>query len=367
MRTSDVVIAGAGIIGLAAALELAGLGLSVAVVEQGSAMAEASWAAAGMLAAGDPENPSQLVQLAEYSHSLYPEFLGTVETLSGQPVPLRTRVALQGLHPGSPTSLAVSGTAGLHQRVPELIQGDYSFIELDETSLDPRDLCRALPIAVRAAGVQLYEQTAVERVVPAAGDALDSPVRVETSAGVFIARHYLDCCGAWAGTRRLGGLALPIEPRKGQILAVTMPGSAPRLDCVLRAPEIYLVPRGDGRIVVGATVEHAGFDRTVSAAATDALLSTAAALWPPIRQGVVTECWTGLRSATPDGLPMLGPVPSQDGQPPHISVATGHFRNGILLAPGTARLMGQLLSGRPPAISMEAFDCRRFIAVSTES
>jgi glycine oxidase len=347
VRTPDVLIAGAGIIGLSTALELAAHGLTVTVLEQAIPMREASWAAAGMLAANDPENPPQLYPLAKLSLSLYPAFLRKVEALSGLPIPLRTSLTHQGIHTSSPTP---------HPTIPGLVPGPYSFIALDEQSLDPRDLCRALPLAAQAAGVTLYEHTRVEHIEPSGAH-----VQLTTSHGQFTAPHYIHCCGAWSGTPAFQRLALPVEPRKGQILTITLPPSAPKLTSVLRTPEIYLVPRGENRIVVGATVEHAGFDRTITAQATATLLATAAALWPPILAGEVTDCWTGLRPATPDNLPILGQLA------PGLWIATGHFRNGILLAPGTARVLAQSILGQPPAVDLEPFSAARFASVETAS
>ncbi len=351
MRTSDVLIVGAGIIGLSTALELAGRGLMVTVLEQGTAMREASWAAAGMLAANDPENPPQLHALSRFSLALYPAFLRKVESLSGLHVPLRTSLTLQGVHTGA------SDTRTSHPFIPDLIPGSYTFLRLDEQSLDPRDLCLALPLAAQAAGVNLYEQTRVERI-----ERPGPHVQLETSRGRFTASHYVHCGGAWSGLPLgPGAFTPPVSPRKGQILAITLPPNVPALTCVLRTPEIYLVPRGEDRIVVGATVEQAGFDRTITTGATDTLLAAAAALWPPIRTGAVTDCWTGLRPSTPDNLPVIDCVASG------VWIATGHFRNGILLAPGTARVLAQSILGQPPSVDLAPFSAARFAAVQTAS
>ncbi len=354
-----MVIAGAGIIGLSSALELASCGLSVTVLEQGAAMREASWAAAGMLAADDPENPPQLGALAAFSRALYPEFLRRIEQLSGLRVPLRTSETLQGLGRGAPErdALEMLDRDALKARLPDLRNGGRRFLRLDEHSLDPRDLCRALPLAARAAGVRLCEHTRMDVIEPAGGR-----LRVASSEGEFLARHTLECTGAWAAGRLDREDPLPVAPRKGQILSVTLPAGGPALDCVVRTPELYLVPRGDGRVVVGATVEEAGFDRTVTAAATEALLADAAALWPPILAGELTEQWSGLRPSTPDGLPIVSPLAGPGGGDDrgHRWVATGHFRNGILLAPATAHLVRQRMLGERPAIDLEPFRAARF-------
>jgi glycine oxidase len=141
------------------------------------------------------------------------------------------------------------------------------------------------------------------------------------------------------------------------MLAVTLPPGV-LLRSTLRSPEIYLVPRGEGRVIIGATVEDAGFDTQVDAAAMEDLLRRAAALWPPIAGSRITDAWAGLRPATPDGLPILDRLSDQSSD--RIFIAAGHFRNGILLAPGTARLMAAMVLGHRPEIDPAPYRARRF-------
>ena len=128
----------------------------------------------------------------------------------------------------------------------------------------------------------------------------------------------------------------------------------PNLAHVLRTPDFYLVPRGDGRIVVGGTLERAGFDRQVDSAVADGLLAQAATLWPPIATAPIVDRWTGLRPGTSDDLPLIG-----RSEAPHCWLATGHFRNGILLAPATALVMRQAIEGLPPEIALDCFSGER--------
>ncbi len=344
-----VAIVGAGVIGLALALELVQAGLRVTVLESGRAMEASSWAAAGMLAVGDPENAPGLLPLARLSAALYPEFLQRMEELGGSRVPLRTMRTLQGRHGGgSPVP-----------ELPELRTDGYSFAMLEEASLDPRDLCAALPPAARAAGVNLRERTAV-RAMRSAADG----VAVELGDGETVEADRLVLAGgAWSGLLPLPGATaggLPVAPRKGQMIEVTLDADAPALPFAVRTPELYLVPRGDGRIAIGATVEYAGFDRSVDVEAGDRLWESAGALWPPVLLGRVTARWTGLRpgyrAGIEDGLPVIG---SLDGK---AFAASGHFRNGILLAPGTARVLRELLGGENCSVDPRAFDPRRFLA-----
>jgi glycine oxidase len=343
VETVDVIVAGAGIIGLSTALELAKSGLRVRVVEKERAMGEASWAAAGMLAALDPDLDKRLVEFATLSARLYPEYLASVERLSGRKIPLRTHAtvcAMDGLAGAvSPYAINASEVAS---RVPGLVTKGRSFLWLEEASLDPRDLCVALPIAATAAGVELVEGTEVTGVTCQPGS-----VAVRTHNETMRAGSFVNCCGAWAG--RVQPIASAVEPWKGQMHTVRLPAGLD-MPYVLRTPEVYVVPRGDGTAVVGATVERVGFDRKVEPSASAWLGVLAADLWPPIGSAPVVASWTGLRPGTRDGLPLIGGA----GEP-NCWMATGHFRTGILLAPATGLLVRQLLQGETPAVELAGF------------
>jgi glycine oxidase len=327
-------------------LELARHGFQVRVLEKSRAMSEASWAAAGMLSPHDPTHPPELANLAELSIRLYPEYLSTVEALSGRSVRLRTRAAIS-TNEEEGTSVALSAQEAQRQ-VPGLATAGRSFHWVEEVSLDPRDLCVALPLAVAAAGVVLQEGTEV-LAVRSHGDS----VEITTPSGTVSAGAFVNCSGAWAAGIQHPDLQRPpaagVEPWKGQIFTVHV---EPPFDLayVVRSPEVYLVPRGGGNIVVGATVERVGFDRRVDPSTIRRLQAEAAELWPPIAWAPVVESWTGLRPGTRDGLPVIG---SAGG--PNCWVATGHFRNGILLAPATGLIVRQLLQGSRPAAGIEAF------------
>lgn len=353
MEKADVVVAGGGIIGLSCALELGLAGYRVVVLERGRAMSEASWAAAGMLAAEDPDNPPELSELALLSRSLYPAYLDSIERLSGRSIPLRTTATLQASIPGmdphwSLARGAISAEEAIH-RVPGLVPGGRSFLWLAEASVDPRDLCQALPEAAIAAGVQIRENEEALAVSSRPGG-----VEISSAHGSWSAEAFINCCGAWADSAAFSAPFQPgrrtrVEPCKGHMLAVEWRGE-PTLRHVLRTPEIYLVPRGGGRIVVGATVERAGFDRQIRPEAIHHLLSLARELWPPIAGGDVVDVWTGFRPATGDALPVIGPAAQ-----PRCWLAGGHFRNGILLAPATAQVIRNLIAGAPAGADLGAF------------
>jgi glycine oxidase len=359
VETADVAIAGAGIIGLSLALDLASRGLKVVVLDRGRAMAESSWAAAGMLAATDPENSPALDPLARFSLARYPDYLNHIEQLSGRKVPLRSAPTLQAIAADTPTDAIKAARkltpAELRALAPGLSFTDRTFLQLDEQSLDPRDLCAALPLAAVTAGVSLREYSPVISI-----DAEAARVTLQTAAAPIAAAHFVNCAGAWAESPALGRLPPGhprVAPAKGQIALVRLRGPE-SLNVVLRTPEIYLVPRGDGRIVVGATVEQAGYDKTVHPHAIAALLKAAAELWPPIAHAELLDTWAGLRPASSDELPLIGPSGS-----PNCWIATGHFRNGILLAPGTARALSQLIRGECPEIDLTPFDPARISPV----
>jgi glycine oxidase len=314
--TADVVVVGAGLIGLTIALEMHRRGARVCVVERGLAMGQASIAAAGMLAVDDPGNPPELLPLARLSVGMYPEFLRRVEALSGIAVPFQTQTALQYAADGRVTRLA-------------------------ERSVDPRQLGAAVLAAVRAASIEIMEETEVEAVTT-----WDEGVRVVYAAG------------AW--TAEAVGGAIRVAPRKGQMLRVRVPEGM-RLAEVHRSERVYVVPRTvgaqAGTAVIGATIEDAGFDTAVHAADLARLRGFAAELVPGLGSEIeapMVEAWAGLRPATPDGLPVMGASGLR-------FVASGHYRNGVLLAPATAVVMADLMMGKTPEIDLAAFRVERFL------
>ncbi len=347
-QARHLAIAGGGIIGLACALVLGRRGLQITILEAGEVAKEASWAAGGMLAAEDPENPPALLPLSRYSRSLYPEFLQEIEALSGQRVSLRTDETIQVLEHASTASNCVPLSAEEARKlIPGIRETEQRYLLLQEASLDPRELCAALRSAVLAAGAEIREH---ERVL--AAEVERQGVLVTTEHRTLWADAFVNCCGAWAASL---DSSLEIAPRKGQMLIIQQPDSEPVLTRVLRSPEIYLIPRGDGRIVVGATVEDAGYSKQVESEALALLRTRAARLWPPAGAAPQVDSWAGLRPATADALPAIGRCDEDSLQ----FVATGHFRNGILLAPGTAHVIADLVCGRTPAIDLAAFAPRR--------
>jgi glycine oxidase len=348
MNRVDVAIAGAGIVGLTTALDLAAAGRSVTVFDQSEAMSEASRAAAGMLAAADPENPAELRELSRFSLALYPEFLARVESLSGKSIPIRTTCTVQCVH-DLPRGVKALSESEVQSLAPGANTSGCEFLLLEEQSLDAWDLAEALPDAARAAGIQLRERTAV---LSARGG--KSAVEIVTAAGTYSAGAFLNATGAWAPTL---DKTLPVAPRKGHMLTAELPDEI-QMQCVLRSPSVYLVPRGANRYTIGSTVEDAGFDRTVDPLRIQELFSRAAELWPPLREANIAETWVGFRPGSEDGLPII----DQSGE--NCWVATGHFRNGILRGPGSGRVLSQWITGRQPAVDLSVFRCGRFASIA---
>ena len=225
-----------------------------------------------MLAADDPHNPAPLQPLANLSLSLYPAYLDRLHTLSGIRVPFQTNKTLQSLvHTTSPrTELSPEDLTKL---LPALIPGHHRFTLLDENSLDPRQLATALLAAVRNTTIDLRPNTAI---LHARSD--KTFVQLQTTAGVLHVTHFIDCTGAWASTT--SNLSnIKVTPRKGQMLSVALPSTLP-LNLVVRTPDIYIVPRttgpNAGHAIIGATIEDAGFDKTVHPSDIDRLRAAAA-------------------------------------------------------------------------------------------
>jgi glycine oxidase len=325
--SADVIVSGAGIIGMAIALELSARGAHVTVLERDLPLRQASFAAAGMLAVDDPRNPPELLPLSQRSIALYPAFLRRIEALSGVAIPYQTESTLQYLVDGSTISLA-------------------------ERSIDPQQLAVALLAAVEASSVQVLSHTEIVNI-----DETAKGIRLRTAAGVeMTTQHLVHANGAWL--RAVPG----VGPRKGQMLRVNIPASL-TLNEVHRSESVYIVPRTvgpqAGTALIGATVEDAGFDTAIHAEDLAKLRRRAAELLPALGDAgdaPEVESWAGLRPATRDNLPLLGSI----GEHSRQFVAAGHFSNGILLTPATAEILATLIEGRVPEVDLSAFSPQRF-------
>jgi glycine/D-amino acid oxidase-like deaminating enzyme len=219
---------------------------------------------------------------------------------------------------------------------------------LSECSVDPRGLTAAVHQTAKHRGVDISSGDSVTSVNLSDGHV----VGVSTNKTSFLAEKVVNCAGAWSG--QIGPYAFPTRPVKGQMLCLLSP-QRELLRHVIRSSEIYLIPRSDGRILAGATLEEVGFDKRTDVAAIQRLHREAIALVPALREAKIFEDWAGLRPGTPDALPILGATAT-----PGYYVSTGHFRDGILLAPITARVMAQVITGKNPDHNLEAFSPARF-------
>ena len=345
MKIWDVITAGGGIIGLSLALELRQRGADVLVLDRGEPGREASSAAAGMLAAADPATPVELRRFAIESARLYPGFVRRLEDLSGSMVDFRQQGTVVLLEtPDAPSGHTKLSADELRRLEPALGPGRQFAFFLQENSVDPDLLSQAAVKAARRAGVEIRSHSAVQRM-----NSQNGAVEVLTEAERLVGRVAINCQGAWAGA--------PIRPRKGQ-MCYLRPQKAGLIRCVVRAPDLYLVPRSSGKILVGATVEDAGFDKSVEPETVNKLHRDAIALVPELSIADMIESWAGLRPGTPDDLPIMG-----ETETPGIMISSGHFRNGILLAPAAAKIMADLIMGRTPEIDISAFSPARFASV----
>jgi glycine oxidase len=344
-------VIGGGIIGLSLARELRKHGASVLVVERGEPGREASHAAGGMLANCGDETPAVLQPLATASAAMYPEFVHELQDESGVNVDLRSQGTLLFPEPGR-ARVKISGADPLPCPLAELepalaAEGRSAFL-LKERSVCPRALTEAALKAAKHRGVDVSSGATVISVDSTGGRVTG----VTTEKTSYHASKVVNCAGAWAA--QIGPHPIPTRPVKGQMVCFIMP-SRELLKHVVRSPEIYLIPRSDGRLLAGATVEEAGFDKRTVPETIQRLRHAALALLPELANGRVLEDWAGLRPGTPDDLPILGTTPL-DG----YFVATGHFRDGILLAPVTAQVMAQLIGGRTAEHDLAPFSAERF-------
>lgn len=349
----DVAIIGGGVIGLATAFELAGRGATVRVYERGEPGRAASWAAAGMLAP-DTERveDEELRKLCAESLRMYPDFVERVRAASG----IDPHLHLDGILNAAFDERAMEElrvhaaqlkTRGIPCALldrretiaaePALGRNVVGSLVLNaEGQVDNRRLGRALSAACESRGAIIFRGVADLYV-----ECDDRRVLgIRTNRGFAAADCVVNAAGSWAAS--IPGIpahaAPSVVPVKGQMLALAMPtGFVRRTTWV---PGAYLVPRSDGRLLVGATVERAGFDERVTAKGIGSLLEAALVAAPSIGDFALTETWAGLRPGTADGRPIIGATGLEG-----LFSATGHYRNGILLTPVTAHVIAELVEG----------------------
>ncbi|NEP15653.1 MAG: glycine oxidase ThiO [Leptolyngbya sp. SIO4C1] len=355
MSQADVLIVGGGVIGLAIALELRQQGATVTLLSRDFAAA-ASHAAAGMLAPRAEKLSGPMLTLCLRSLALYPDWVQKLEELTGQETgywPCGILAPQFGADAGTQRREAAESAVWLDSAamrayqpgLSEQIAGGTWYPE--EGQVDNRALMTALRLAAQEQGVEIQDGVTVEAFL----QQRQQVTGVLTSAGQQQANHYVLAAGAWSSDL----LPVPVTPRKGQMAAVRQPEHLPQpLRRVLYGETIYIVPRRDGRIVLGATNEDVGFVPHNTPVGITQLLQAAVQLYPALQTFPLQECWWGFRPATPDELPILGASHCDN-----LTLATGHYRNGILLAPVTAKLIAQQVQAEPDPL-LKAFSWQRF-------
>ena len=386
MKTYDVIIVGGGIIGAATAFELARKSLNVVLLDRREPGSEASWAAAGMLSpAPDAEDAAPLVPFARESHALYPDFISAIERACGTPVEFQRCGALEVFF--SPQGQverdkriarirsygiaadAISLSDG-RSKEPLLNPAPQAVAWIsDEAYVDPRQLTQVALVAAKHSGVEIRSATEAVSILTARNGsccegvlAADSRTmkagRVDVRTGEKIrAKKIVIAAGSFSGSIGWIERYAPTHPVRGQMAALRCPEGT--LRCVLRSEQGYVVPRKDGRIVAGSTLENAGFEKQVTPGGLAKILRAAIDLAPALENAAITETWSGLRPGTPDQLPIIGPTDVEG-----LFIATGHYRNGILLAPATARCISEWILEGKPSIPVENFSPMRFAAAA---
>jgi len=368
----DAIVIGGGLIGSSIALRLAQAGLRVSVLDRGEPGAEASSAAAGMIAPqGEKPGFEPFAELCWASHALYHQFVAEIEQLSGQETGYRQggtllaaldedqareldEIAAAQARPGAGVERLSPAAAGRRLPGPSPAILSALFLPADQW-LDNERLTAGVIEAARRAGVAFLRQEAVGLEVREG-----RMISVATPQERLSAAEFILAAGCWSGAlAATAGLEIPTVPCRGQMLEFELESDLPQ---VLRAGHHYLVPRGRGRVIVGTTAEYAGFEKAVTAGGLGSVLQAALRLAPFLAEGRFVRAWAGLRPDTADHLPVLGRSGIKG-----LTLATGHFRNGILLAPITARLIADLVVSGAGAPMLDPFRAERFPLAATVS
>jgi glycine oxidase len=366
MEKFDAAIAGGGVIGGAIALELARTGLRVGVFDRQQPGQEASWASAGIISPA-PESPGMIamVPLGKASVALYPEFVETVEDISGKSTGFRPEGTLEALF-SHETKAELSTIIALHHGLglkAEPLRADEArelepalseeveagVLRPEECSIDNRALTEAVLDGARRSGAEIFSGSGARAVWREGKRCAGLVLQNEKVAAPWT----IIAAGCFSATIEGVEAYAPVRPAKGQMAALR--ADDVEIQRVLWSEKIYLVPRDNGRIVAGATVEHVGFDKRTTAGAIAKILAAAIELAPGLANARIEETWAGLRPDSPDHLPILGPTDVEG-----LLIATGHFRSGILLTPITARLVREWITEQRVSVDWDRFSPLRF-------
>lgn len=365
-RSFNTIIVGGGVIGLSLARELHKKGVrNIAILDRGRAGGEASWAAAGMLSPTvETHERSAFYELCLKSRDMFPRLAEELLAESGLDIELDTNgtllaafsdadferlcstYALQRELGFSVQILSRGETLAAEPRLSSAVRG--SLLYKDDWQVENRRLVAALKKSVGRSGVKLIEETVVNSLITRSGRV--EGVELQTG-GRITADVVVLATGAWTSLieTTTGPLPIEVRPVKGQIIGFA--AGERKITRVICGPHAYLVPRSDGRILVGATVEDVGFDGTQTEAARTALQRAGAEIAPFLEEMSVTEQAVGFRPLANGSQPIFGPIPGLSG----AFVATAHFRNGILLAPVTAKVLAERIVDRTRSSFLERF------------
>lgn len=368
-KKSDALIIGSGIIGLSLARELHKKGFrKITILEKGKVGGEASYAAAGMLAVqAETDKPDAFFDFCDESNKLYPQFAQELFDETGvdieldregtlylafnkaDEIHLRERYEWQKKAGLNVEKLSAIDVHKFEPFVSPDILGGLFFP--DDWQVENRRLVHALEKYCEFGGIEILEKAEVKSLLIEDGKVTGA----ETATEKFRADRTVLATGAWTSLIKAGSFRMPeIKPVRGQIVEFQ---TAKRLfQKVIYSPRGYLVPRRDGRILIGATVEDAGFDKTISGAATALLRDNALEIAPNLANLKIHDQWVGLRPFASDGLPIVGEISEFE----NLSVAAAHYRNGILLAPITAKVLAGKIADGKDSRFLEVFSPRRF-------
>ncbi|HEY3130793.1 MAG TPA: glycine oxidase ThiO [Acidobacteriota bacterium] len=367
MPNFDIAVVGGGIIGCSLALELAMRGKKVCLLEQNECGQEASWAAAGMLTPqSEAEGPGALFDWMCASRDMYPQWCQQIQRLSRRDPRFQRsgRLSLIAsdlesqrradllLHWQSERGLEVErfSAARVAQLEPALkVPHTGALYFPEDHQVDNRALMRALVGACAQVGVSIFCHHPVHAI------SVNASVSIAAGNQTFHTEQAAITTGAWTQRwQETFKCALPVFPAKGEVIALK---NFPLVSGhIVEGNSVYAVPRDTDLVLIGSTVEFGDFDSSPTAGGTAFLLQHALDLFPKASRATIVSNWGGLRPCTPDQLPIMGSVPSF----PQVWVASGHFRNGILLAPITARCLADGMLGRTSELPMEAFSLHRF-------
>lgn len=373
-HTADVIIIGGGLIGSSIAFRLAQSRLKVVVLDRGEPGAEASSAAAGMIAPqGETTDPDDFFAFCAASRALYPDFVSEIEGLTGREVGYRQEGTLlvaaddeessaleRTYQAQSRNGLVIERLPpeAVHQRVAGLSTEIRCGLDIPQDHwIDNERLTEAVIEAAKHLDVPFLSHAPVVKLNARNGrvESLEARTGATSATSKFSAGTFVIAAGCWSGKLAATlGVTLPITPCRGQMIEFEAPRELP---CVVRSGHHYLVPRVPKRILVGTTAEYVGFDKAVTGAGLHSILQGAVRIAPFLNACKFRRAWAGLRPDTADHLPVLG-----FGELENLAFATGHFRNGILLAPITAQLISELLTTGTTSHRIDAYRPARFAA-----